>query len=412
MTPDWVGLAQGAPSATEFDVAAFDALDRAIGFDVAFMAVKGDERRAAGRGLDAGAVMRRFAPGSSYETELLPVKTAALGRRGVAVDTEVLGSSAARCAYFRDIVAPLGGRHSLVAYLRLRGVPFGTVVLGRTGSAFSSRDVTAMENALPALSLARASYGCAYSSEERALVAPPANLGARLRRWTSNGELARGRLEDGTVVIVRDVRGRREMVCESGGRELVWSRAEVSAPSRSGWPYIDLLHVAAALAGRPARALFVGCGGGVVLRQFARTYPGIALDVVERERTVIELAREWFGLTEIPNLAVHVGDGIDFVARAPEAAWDVIVVDAYGSDPVVDERLASPAFFASLRRALSPAGSVACNVIGSLGAGGTMRAIVDSARGAFNGVRLVPVIEADEAELAGALRNVVVVATP
>ncbi|HLK40549.1 MAG TPA: hypothetical protein VKU41_27545 [Polyangiaceae bacterium] len=97
---------------------------------------------------------------------------------------------------------------------------------------------------------------------------------------------------------------------------MIWTRAGLDDAARSGWPYIDLLHVAAGLARRRERALFIGCGGAVGPRQFAVSYPGIEIDVVESEDHVIELAKSFFGLDGIPRLTVHHAEGASFLEGA------------------------------------------------------------------------------------------------
>jgi SAM-dependent methyltransferase len=409
MALEWVHLADEAGTVDEFQARALSLLEARVGFDVAFLAVAGDERRAVGRGLDPAEVLERFSPGSAYERELLPVKSVALNGRGVALDVEVLGRRGVEnAAYFRDFVRPRGGRYSLMAYLRLRGVPFGTLVLGRS-SAFSAREMRDLERILPALSVGRASYGLPSTGLEPPLPAFPLGPLARLGRLWSGGVLGRSKLRDGAEVIVRDRDGLREMVAVDHDRELIWSRSHLSEPARSGWPYIDLLHVAAAVARRRSRALFIGCGGGVGIRQFARTYPGMVIDVVDSEPTVIELARTWFGIDALPGVTTHVADGAAFVAAAAPASWDVVLIDAYGTSQY-EQRFASGRFFAELRRVLSPGGALASNVIGTLGGGGPVGAVVQAARAVFSDVRIVPVVETDEAFHAESLRNIVVIA--
>ena len=92
---------------------------------------------------------------------------------------------------------------------------------------------------------------------------------------------------------------------------------------------MDLFHVAAARAGRRERALFIGAGGAVALQQFAAVYPGITLDLVECEASVIELAQSFFGLGALLRLTVTIDDGAAFVARAQPESWDIAVIDAF-----------------------------------------------------------------------------------
>ncbi|MEZ4445121.1 MAG: fused MFS/spermidine synthase [Polyangiaceae bacterium] len=210
------------------------------------------------------------------------------------------------------------------------------------------------------------------------------------------------------TLVVRDRAGQREMVAQDAEGEMVWTRVALDDPARSGWPYVDLLHLAATRARRRRRALFVGLGGGVAMRQFARTYPGIRLDVVERDPMVVALARAHFRLDDIPQLRVVVEDGARFVRRAPAAHWDVVVVDAYDAGrPAAD--MAQRPFFAALHRATRPGGAVAINLVSALDAP-SLGQLVHRLSRRFDDVRLAPVVVANERYRADARRNVVVTA--
>jgi spermidine synthase len=219
--------------------------------------------------------------------------------------------------------------------------------------------------------------------------------------------MARVRVGDGEVVV-RERDGFREMAPVGKGA-MVWTRCSLSHPAESGWPYVDLFHLAATLALARNQALFIGFGGAVALRQFAAVYPGIAMDLVEHEPAVVALAREWFDLATIPGVDVHIDDGLAFVEKAAAATWDVAIVDAYGSSKLA-EGLAERTFFAALRRVLRPGGAMALNVVGKLVGAGPVRAVVAATAAEFDSIRLVPVVTADEEFSATATRNVVVVA--
>jgi spermidine synthase len=161
---------------------------------------------------------------------------------------------------------------------------------------------------------------------------------------------------------------------------------------------------------RRRRALFVGLGGGVAVRQFARVYPGIAIDVVEREPAVVDLARAYYGLDSIPGVTVHSDDGLHFLALARPSTWDVIVLDAYDAADL-EPRFAARSLFGLVKTALCPGGAMAINVIGTLDGRSPVRDVLRAARAELSDVRVVPVMTADEAYSPGARRNVVVVAT-
>lgn len=407
MEPDFAALALSCATGEEFEAAVLAALERHVGCDVAFFSVKGREARPSTRGLDSQVVEQAVRGGSVYELELRPVKAAALAARGVAVDTDVLGESAVRRArYFREVASLVGGRHSLFALLSWQGRPMASVMLGRTGTTFSARDVSFVEAALPAVALGRAAFGWPYQAE-------PLRVGERgmAERLGLASPAVRARVETpGAEIVVRDRNGFREMVASRGGRALVWTRAALDDAGRSGFPYVDLLHLAATLARGRDRALFLGCGGGVAVRQFVARYAGVAIDVVEHEPAVVDLARAWFAMRALPGVTVHIADGYDFVLGAAPGRYDIAVVDAYEAEGVTTRLIGAP-FFRALARALEPGGAAAFNVIGTLAGHGITRSVERAAAGAFEDVRLVPVLGRGETYAPETLRNVVIVAS-
>lgn len=408
MTVDVVGIAQESRTAAAFERSVIASLEREVGFDAACFIVKGDARPSVVVGLDEKTQALLAERGGTYEAELLPVKRAALAAAGVAVDTAVCGLEAVRRThYHREIASTIGGQHSLMAYVPWRGTVVGAIMLGRVASTFTRREIERVESLLPSLGVARAAFGTPW------VPAPlPQSQPAGLERWlglfASSRVLASKQTARGTLTV-RDRLGFREMLATNGASELVWTRSSLTDPRRSGWPYVELLHLAAALAAERRRALFVGCGGGVSVCQFASAYPGIVIDVVEHEPEVIELARTWFGLDSVPNTTVHLADGASFIERAEAGSWDIVVLDAYDASSSSPHFMTRD-FFLALKRALRPGGAFACNVIGTLGEVGPVSDLVRAARSLFGDVRVLPVLGRDEWCLTDALRNVVVVA--
>jgi hypothetical protein len=397
MSLDPIGAASELSTAAEFEALILEELQRALGFELAFFAYAGAVPTVVG--LEPARLAAAFEPGNRYERELMPVKQAALTARGVAIDTQVLGERRVRAtAYFNDFAKPVGGKHAMMACLTLRGRFLGGLLLGRTHGSFGSQEVARLEGLLPALAVARASFGLP------GLVSSPLRSegGWPWRR-------AKGRLADGELTV-RDRPPFREMVARSAatGAEMVWSRSALDDPSRSGWPYVDLFHVACALARRRERALFIGAGAAVAPRQFARSYPGIWCDVVEPELAVVQFARQHFGADEIPHLRFHPAEGAAFIAAANPSSWDVVVVDAYDANDLATG-IGSRRFFTSLARVLRPGGAFAFNVIGSLEPGSTTRTVIDAASSVFDDLRVVPVMTSGEQFAPSTRRNVVLI---
>lgn len=411
LAAELVNLAQASPSAEAYERAALEWLGRRVGFDAAFFMTKGQTDSITTLGLDEKTRARLLSGRAAiYAEELMPVQQAACAARGVAVDTAVCGvDRVQKTAYYREIAAKVRGRHGLLGYVPWGGRTAAVVMLGRTGSTFSEHDVRLVESVLPALGVARAAFGLAWSS-------PPLSAGTRYPKlaWPGFGNRARTlacvRSRNGALVV-RDRGGFREMVAESQGSELVWTRARLKEPGKSGWPYVELFHLAAALARRRGRALFVGSGGAVSLRQFASVYPGITIDLVERDPAVIALARSWFDLDAIPGVTVHIDDGGRFLREAASSSWDVVVIDAYADSRAFAEEFTRRDCLSALRRALNSGGAVAWNVIGALSGDGPVSRLVSAAGAVFEAIRVVPVLESVEADLGAALRNVVVIAT-
>ena len=111
---------------------------------------------------------------------------------------------------------------------------------------------------------------------------------------------------------------------------------------------------------RRGNVLIIGAGDGGVLRRVLQHRAVQRAVMVEIDGEVIRLAREF--LPEIagdawndPRAEVIVGDGIDYVRRAPDASFDAIIVDS--TDPIgVGEVLFTDDFYRNCARILTARG--------------------------------------------------------
>jgi len=123
-----------------------------------------------------------------------------------------------------------------------------------------------------------------------------------------------------------------------------------------------IAHVPLLAHGAAERVLIIGAGDGGVLRRVLEHRTVRRAVMVEIDAEVVRLAREF--LPEIggvawddPRAEVIVGDGIAYVAGAPDASFDVVIVDS--TDPIgVGEALFTEAFYAHAARILSARGIV------------------------------------------------------
>jgi spermidine synthase len=123
-----------------------------------------------------------------------------------------------------------------------------------------------------------------------------------------------------------------------------------------------LTHVPLLAHGAAENVLIIGAGDGGVLRRVLQHDTVKRAVMVEIDGEVIRLAKEF-----LPGIAgdawtdkraeVIVGDGIDYVQRAHDAAFDVIIVDS--TDPIgVGEVLFTDAFYHNCARILTSRGLV------------------------------------------------------
>jgi spermidine synthase len=137
----------------------------------------------------------------------------------------------------------------------------------------------------------------------------------------------------------------------------------IQITERDEFVYQEMLaHVPLLAHGAAENVLIIGAGDGGVLRRVLRHRAVQRAVMVEIDGEVIRLAKQ-----HMPNIAgsawhdaradVVVGDGIDYVQRAPDASFDVIIVDS--TDPIgVGEVLFTDAFYANCARVLTARGVV------------------------------------------------------
>ena len=106
-------------------------------------------------------------------------------------------------------------------------------------------------------------------------------------------------------------------------------------------------------------ACIIGLAGGTAARELAAAYPGIAIDGVEIDPVIADLAYSHFGLGEVENLSLYVEDGRYFLNRT-DRTYDIIAIDAY-HQPYIPFQLTTVEFFTTASELLQPGGAVVVN---------------------------------------------------
>ncbi len=123
--------------------------------------------------------------------------------------------------------------------------------------------------------------------------------------------------------------------------------------------YHDMIvHVPMAASPEIKKVLVIGGGDGGTVRELCR-YPQLErIDMVEIDRRVVDLAKEYLPFTseslDDPRVTLYYEDGIAFI-EGKEAVYDLILVDS--TDPIgPGEGLFSRAFYENCHRALTEKG--------------------------------------------------------
>ncbi|MBR2283553.1 MAG: fused MFS/spermidine synthase [Ruminococcus sp.] len=127
--------------------------------------------------------------------------------------------------------------------------------------------------------------------------------------------------------------------------------------------YYDYALAAPLMAEKPdgsADILILGMGTGTYAVQCMKYFDdsGVSVEGVEIDRSITDLAREYFGLPESVNVTEY--DGRAFL-NVCEKKYDVIMVDAY-QDITIPFQMSSREFFALVKSHLKPGGVMVVNM--------------------------------------------------
>ncbi|MDI2131946.1 spermidine synthase [Yinghuangia seranimata] len=182
----------------------------------------------------------------------------------------------------------------------------------------------------------------------------------------------------------RRTRGQREAVTaevDSGSAELTpdpdrpraWtlsldgapqSHVDLDDPRWLEFEYIRRLgHIADLCAppGQPLQAFHLGGGAMTLPRYIAATRPRSRQQVVEIDARLIAFVREQLPFDKNAHIRVRNGDARIVAAKAPDAFFDLVVVDAYGGSQI-PAHLTSVEFVVDVARTLRPEGIYAANL--------------------------------------------------
>ncbi|MGP0091966.1 MAG: spermidine synthase [Xanthobacteraceae bacterium] len=109
------------------------------------------------------------------------------------------------------------------------------------------------------------------------------------------------------------------------------------------------------------RVLMLGLGGGAISTYLGRFLPQAAIDTVELDPGVIDVAKKYFGIRETSTSRLYESDGRVFLNRHQEL-YDLILVDAF-TGSYTPFHMMTKEFYQLVRDHLAPQGVAAFNIL-------------------------------------------------
>lgn len=114
------------------------------------------------------------------------------------------------------------------------------------------------------------------------------------------------------------------------------------------------------------KTLIIGGAGYSFPKDYLRTYSQAEIDVVEIDPGMTQIARAHFRLQDDPRMRIFHQDGRMFVNQAPDATYDAILMDAFGSLFSVPTHLTTVEAVFEYHRILKPDGVLIFNLGGAI----------------------------------------------
>jgi len=125
--------------------------------------------------------------------------------------------------------------------------------------------------------------------------------------------------------------------------------------------YTQWMVTALLLYPRPENFLLIGLGGGALPHFLLHHHPEARIDVVEKERLVIDLAHSSFRLPRRDGLRVVHRDALSFLRTDPATGYHIAFLDIFGPGSMAPA-LFEPELYRLLLERLRPGGVLAVNL--------------------------------------------------
>ncbi|HET9411584.1 MAG TPA: fused MFS/spermidine synthase [Candidatus Saccharimonadales bacterium] len=160
---------------------------------------------------------------------------------------------------------------------------------------------------------------------------------------------------------------------------------------------------------RKDKIAILGGGAFTLPEALGKAYPQSQIDVVEIDPQLPEISKKYFNYDQPPNVRAIGQDARVFLREAAANQYDLIIVDAYGSDTSIPFALTTRQYAAELKRVAKPDATMVINI-----AAGTAKScepfltsVMGSYAAAFANLQLFPANH----EYKGERQNLIAVAS-
>jgi spermidine synthase len=138
-------------------------------------------------------------------------------------------------------------------------------------------------------------------------------------------------------------------------------RVNKNEPWKPASEYLHSILLGTAFLEKIENILVLGLGPGALIHSLSHLYPQAQLTCVELRELVCEVSKNFFDLNDFPELTLIQQDAVDFIKKAQNQHYDVIVVDIAMSD-LLSPVLLQNGFWDKLSHLIKPSGVMLTNL--------------------------------------------------
>ena len=133
-------------------------------------------------------------------------------------------------------------------------------------------------------------------------------------------------------------------------------------PQKLIFDYTQMMLTGLYLNSNPKRILIIGEGGGTIPTALHQMLPDAQIDLVELDKSVDAVARQYFDFKPDAKLRVFIEDGRVFVKRMipQKPNYDMVLLDAFDAD-YIPEHMLTREFLQEVKSIMTPNGVIVAN---------------------------------------------------